>query len=58
MQPDSLLTQAELDFIQSMHRNPQLNVRDSTRSLLVNGGIQIQDLLTRSRSMRSSRISR
>ncbi|WP_439852025.1 hypothetical protein [Pseudomonas syringae] len=47
MQPDSLLTQAELDFIQSMQRNPQLNVRDSTRSLLVNGGIQIQDLLTR-----------
>ena len=47
MQPDSLLTQAELDFIQSMHRNPKLNVRDSTRSLLVNGGVQIQDLLTR-----------
>ncbi|KPX79349.1 hypothetical protein [Pseudomonas meliae] len=47
MQPDSLLTQAELDFIQSMQRNPKLNVRDSTRSLLVNGGVQIQDLLTR-----------
>ena len=47
MQPDSLLTQAELDFIQGMQRNPKLNVRDSTRSLLVNGGIQIQDLLTR-----------
>ncbi|MBC3954770.1 hypothetical protein [Pseudomonas triticifolii] len=47
MQPDSLLTQAELDFIQGMQRNPKLNVRDSTRSLLVNGGVQIQDLLTR-----------
>ncbi|MBA1229635.1 hypothetical protein G7013_08230 [Pseudomonas viridiflava] len=47
MQPESLLTQAELDFIQGMQRNPNLNVRDSTRSLLVNGGVQIQDLLTR-----------
>ncbi|MCD5997420.1 hypothetical protein KDX38_28205 [Pseudomonas sp. CDFA 602] len=47
MQPDSLLTQAELDFIQRMQRNPKLNIRDSTRSLLVNGGVQIQELLTR-----------
>ncbi|GFM83995.1 hypothetical protein PSCICN_46870 [Pseudomonas cichorii] len=47
MQPDSILTQAELDFIQSMQHNPRLNVRDSTRSLMVNGGVQIQNLLTR-----------
>ncbi|MBI6853474.1 hypothetical protein YA0002_11920 [Pseudomonas cichorii] len=47
MQPDSILTQAELDFIQSMQHNPRLNVRDSTRSLIVNGGVQIQNLLTR-----------
>lgn len=47
MQHDTLLTQAELDFIQNMQHNPRLNVRDATRSLIVNGGIQIQDLLTR-----------
>ncbi|TFZ32695.1 hypothetical protein EWW49_36605, partial [Pseudomonas syringae] len=47
MHPGSLLTQAWLAFIQSMHRTPQLNVRDRTRSLLVHGGIPIQDLLTR-----------
>src|SRR5215208_4958205 len=47
MQHDTLLTQAELDFIQNMQHNPRLNVRDATRSLLVNGGVQIQDLLTR-----------
>ena len=47
MQPDALLTQDELDFIQRMQHNPQLNVRDATASLLVNGGVQIKDLLTR-----------
>jgi hypothetical protein len=47
MQPDALLTQDELDFIRTMQHNPQLNVRDTTSSLLVNGGAQIQDLLTR-----------
>ncbi|KAF0862964.1 hypothetical protein [Pseudomonas sp. LD120] len=47
MQRDSLLTQDELDFIQTMQHNPQLNVRDATSSLLVNGGAQIRDLLTR-----------
>lgn len=47
MSQESLLTQAELDFIQNMQHNPTLNVRDSTRSLTVNGGWQIQDLLTR-----------
>ncbi|NBF02357.1 hypothetical protein GV819_08625 [Pseudomonas sp. Fl5BN2] len=47
MQRDSLLTQDELDFIQTMQHNPQLNVRDATSSLLVNGGSQIRDLLTR-----------
>lgn len=47
MPHDSLLTQAELDFIQNMQHNPKLNVLDATRSLTVNGGRQIQDLLTR-----------
>ncbi|MNI30732.1 hypothetical protein D3C73_845860 [compost metagenome] len=47
MHRDALLTQDELDYIQSMQHNPQLNVRDATSSLLVNGGSQIRDLLTR-----------
>lgn len=47
MQRDALLTQDELDFIRSMQHNPQLNVRESTSSLLVNGGAQVRDLLTR-----------
>jgi hypothetical protein len=47
MSHDTLLTQAELEFIQNMQHNPKLNVRDATRSLTVNGGIHIQDLLTR-----------
>jgi hypothetical protein len=47
MQSDALLTQDELDFIQTLQHNPQLNVRDATASLLVNGGVQIKDLLTR-----------
>ena len=38
MQRDALLTQDELDFIQTMHHNPQLNVRDASSSLTVNGG--------------------
>lgn len=32
MQRDALLTQDELDFIQTMQHNPQLNVRDATSS--------------------------
>jgi len=47
MQRDTLLTQDELDFIQNMHHNPQLNVRDVSSSLTVNGGAQIRALLTR-----------
>lgn len=47
MHRDALLTQDELDFIQNMHHNPQLNVRDVSSSLTVNGGAQIRDLLTR-----------
>lgn len=47
MQRDALLTQDELDFIRTMQHNPHLNVRDTTSSLLVNGGSQIRDLLTR-----------
>lgn len=47
MQRDALLTQDELEFIRTMQHNPQLNERDATSSLLVNGGAQIRDLLTR-----------
>ncbi|WP_426140983.1 hypothetical protein [Pseudomonas sp. DWP3-1-2] len=47
MPHETLLTQAELEFIQNMQHNPQLNERDPTRSLMVNGGVQIQELLTR-----------
>lgn len=38
MQRDALLTQDELDFIQTMQHNPQLNLRDASSSLTVNGG--------------------
>jgi hypothetical protein len=47
MQRDNILTQDEREFIQNMQHNPKLNLRDSSRSLLVNGGVQIQELLTR-----------
>jgi len=47
MQRDALLTQDELDFIQTMHHNPQLNLRDASASLTVNGGVHLRDLLTR-----------
>lgn len=47
MQRDALLTQDELDFIQMMQHSPQLNLRDASSSLTVNGGAQIRDLLTR-----------
>ena len=47
MQRDALLTKDELDFIQNMQHNPQLNLRDASSSLTVNGGAQIRDLLTR-----------
>lgn len=47
MQRDPLLTQDELDFIQTMQHNPQLNLRDPLSSLMVNGGSQIRDLLAR-----------
>lgn len=47
MSHDALLTQDELDFIQTMHQNPLLNVRDASSSLMVNGMSQIRDLLTR-----------
>ncbi|UVJ44861.1 hypothetical protein NVV94_04550 [Pseudomonas sp. LS1212] len=47
MQRNALLTQDELDFIQTMQHSPQLNVADATSSLLVNGGTQLQELLTR-----------
>ncbi|PWB35313.1 hypothetical protein DCO48_02500 [Pseudomonas sp. SDI] len=47
MQADALLTQDELDFIKTMHRSPQLNLADATSSLRLNGGTQVQELLTR-----------
>ena len=47
MEPDALLTQDELDFIQKMQQNPQLNLGDANASLTVNGGLQVKDLLTR-----------
>lgn len=47
MQRDDILTPDELEFIQNMQKNPTLNLRDKSRSLMVNGGVQIQDLLTR-----------
>ena len=47
MSHDTLLTQDELDFIQTMHHNPLLNQRDVSSSLMVNGISQIRDLLTR-----------
>lgn len=49
MQRDDILTQDELNFIQNLQRNPKLNQdeKSRTRSLMVNGGVQIQDLLTR-----------
>ncbi|MGY2198852.1 hypothetical protein [Pseudomonas gingeri] len=47
MHRDALLTQDELDFIRTMQHNPQLNKRDASSSLLVNGVSQIRDLLTR-----------
>ena len=37
MQRDALLTQDELDFIRNMQHNPQLNLRDTSSSLTVNG---------------------
>lgn len=47
MQRDNILTPDELEFIQKMQHNPTLNLRDKSSSLVVNGGVQIQDLLTR-----------
>jgi hypothetical protein len=47
MEPEALLTQDELDFIMKMQHMPQLNLADANASLVVNGGIQVKDLLTR-----------
>ncbi|AMB84391.1 hypothetical protein AWM79_03360 [Pseudomonas agarici] len=47
MHRDALLTPDELDFIRTLQHNPQLNKRDTSSSLLVNGVSQIRDLLTR-----------
>jgi hypothetical protein len=47
METNALLTADELDFIMQMQHVPQLNLADATASLVVNGGIQVKDLLTR-----------
>ena len=47
MQADALLTQDELDFIQSVHHSPQLNRVDPNSSLRLNGRSEVQALLTR-----------
>lgn len=47
MQNHPLLTQEELDFIQSLLGNPSLGSQLSTPSLRVDGGTQTKDLLTR-----------
>lgn len=47
MQPDTLLTQDELDYIQDVQHSPQFDVADPMTSLLVNGDSRIQSLLTR-----------
>ncbi|MBF7141884.1 MULTISPECIES: hypothetical protein [Pseudomonas] len=47
MQPDTLLTQDEIDFIQSMHHSLPLDSADVSAGLMVNGGSQLQALLTR-----------
>lgn len=47
MQPTTLLTQDELEFIQSMHEGLQADGADAAAGLVVNGGSQLQDLLTR-----------
>lgn len=47
MQADALLTQDELDFIQSVHRSPQLNRVDPNATLRLNGRREVQQLLTR-----------
>lgn len=47
MQPKSLLTQDELDFIQSMHQGLQTDGAEIDAGLLVNGNSRLQELLTR-----------
>lgn len=47
MQADTLLTQAEMSFIQDLQHSPQLNLADPMSGLLVNGDRQLQTLLTR-----------
>ncbi|WP_225775241.1 hypothetical protein [Pseudomonas sp. Marseille-Q5115] len=47
MQPDSLLTQDELDFLQGIHHSLAADNSDASTGLMVNGGTQLQELLTR-----------
>lgn len=44
---DALLTQDELDYIRNIHRSPQFKLADASSSLRLNGGSEIQELLTR-----------
>lgn len=47
MHSDAILTQDELDFIQTMNRNQAANTPEGLSTLLLNGGDQIKDLLSR-----------
>ncbi|MGH8382468.1 hypothetical protein [Pseudomonas sp.] len=47
MQADALLTQDELDFIRTMQHASQPSSAESMSRLMVNGGSEIKDLLTR-----------
>ncbi|MCE6982932.1 hypothetical protein EI534_37415, partial [Pseudomonas frederiksbergensis] len=47
MQADALLTQDELDFIRSMQHAPQPHPAEPPSRLMVNGGSEIKNLLTR-----------
>lgn len=47
MPHDTLLTQDELDFLQTMHQNASLNQREASSSLMLKGMWQLRDLLTR-----------
>ncbi|WP_426152116.1 hypothetical protein [Pseudomonas sp. DC3000-4b1] len=47
MQPDSLLSQDELDFIRSLHNSPEGELADTGAGLAVEGAGRLQDLLLR-----------
>ncbi|PVZ15996.1 MULTISPECIES: hypothetical protein [unclassified Pseudomonas] len=47
MRSDAILTQDELDFIQTMNRSQAASAPENLSTLLLNGGDQIKDLLAR-----------